>query len=242
MLGDDADRRSSSRGRRLRLASPRRRLRGSADVVRRGGAVAASGIQRSSSVRRLGTSTSSDRPRRPRRRRHVGQGQQRRQPHLGVGVGQQPASRIAFDRLGSSRQHLRRRCGARRPTGASALRDRRGGRLGVRAVERAQAVQRPQGVNRRRRSGRSHRPLDRSTSSSSAGTTSCLAALDQQPLRVQPPEHVVVLQRRDQLLGRRVLRGDMAADGFASFAHEPVDAAVRLVAQLAFRRRCPCRS
>ena len=77
-------------------------------------------------------------------------------------------------------------------------RDRRVDGCGMRRVDRAQAVQGPEGVDRAGVQARSSRPSDRSTSLIKLGHDVRLLPLDQQPLGVQPPELVVVPEGRDQ--------------------------------------------
>ena len=63
-----------------------------------------------------------------------------------------------------------------------------------------------------------------------------VAPLDEQPLGVQPPEHVVVLQRRDEPL-RVVLRQLRPVARLAVLRDDPIDPPVRLVAQRGLIRR-----
>ena len=68
-------------------------------------------------------------------------------------------------------------------------RDRRRASDRVGAVQRAQAVQRPEGMDRRRDSGRWRRATRSCDERDQVGHDVRLAALDEQPLGVQPPEH-----------------------------------------------------
>ena len=98
------------------------------------------------------------------------------------------------------------RSAGRRPTDASGPPPSTPASAGSTPSQHAEAAQRPQGMDRRRRSGRwRRRDVSCSMSVSEVVRDVRLAPLDEQPLGVQPPEHVVALQRRDEPL-RVVLR------------------------------------
>ena len=206
MLGDPLDDAASARrpaARSCACAQPP--CRKSDVVAPRRRWSAASGSQRSLERFRLGQRVGDGAPR-PRRRRHLGQGQERGQADLRVGVAQARRCRaIAATRLrrcaAGPATALRRTpadgCFSAAAAAASTSRSLPSERPSPCSVHRAWIAPafRPIASTRRvvdQLQQRRHH----------VG----LAALDQQPLGVQPPEHVVVLQRGDELLRRRVLR------------------------------------
>ncbi len=162
------------------------------------------------------------------RGRQLGDTQERRQPRVQIRVGEHLRSEDRRRGLGGRRQHHRR--GLAHAGGRVRERLHRGApAFAGRAGDGAEPVQRPQRVERRAvgadgvdfgiRGERDELRHDVER-----------AALDQQPLRVQPPQHVVALQRghqagRIRLRQRRSLRRRrrVAID-------DAVDAAARLVA------------
>ena len=171
------------------------------DVMLAAAAVAASGSQRSPSIAARATASRPATGGRPARRRPVGDGQERREADLGVGVVEEldarddRASTSAGARAGQGGipPHAGRRMLERGP-----LSGRRASALAC--SQRLQAVQGPEGVDGRRCSARGDPSRGRSTSSMRSLDESVLAPLHQQPLGMQPPEHVLVLERRDEPL------------------------------------------
>ena len=161
--------------------------------------------------------------------RQFGEGQQGGKAHIRVRVGEHAAVEDRFRGLLVARQH---RDGVAADTRGFVLQGCAGrrGRLLVGAVERLQAVQRPKGVDRTDvqadliRRGVAGQVDQR-------GHHVLLTALHEQPLGVQPPEHVVVFQCRHQLRGTGVFERERRLR-LRSLRNEPIDAPVFLVAQL----------
>ena len=188
------------------------------------------------------------RRRRPRRRRPsairpasgIRQREQRGEPdELLAG----PSSSSYFRTSGAATFGGNARAAFRRTDGRR-MRERRllhAGERRLDAIEHAEAARRPQGMDhgRREAEGVARRVLLDERQEVVLDVR--LAALDQQPLGVQPPEHVVALERRDQPL--RVVRRRASAGRSASRPWRRSGRCGRASCRAgASRTRRPCRS
>ena len=233
MLGDAGDDRRAAGARRpVELAAPRapsRKLDGRARPPRRS---AASASQRSPVDR-----ASASEPSTPEAGAAVGRrgisasASSAARRTCGSGSSSSPRARIVAD--GRRRPRQRPATALRRTPadGCFSAADRRRRPSGSTPSPAAQA----RAASRGHGSPPAFRPIASTdvsaTSFDQVGDHVRLAALDQQPLGVQPPEHVVVLQRRDEPLRRRPSSSFGGSLGLPSFVDDAVDAAVRLVAQ-----------